>query len=371
MPKKVCCPSCFGDSVLRTEIFPTLNYVLGDCGYCGSKDQMTVDPSELNALFELVTAIYEPGGGGESIVEWLKRDWDLFSHETMDVAHAKELLAEVLDSGEFVRTSVVPSAAFVRDSVAEWAGFCRELQHSNRWFLETRIDEDRLKSLFSMLIAVDLPNTWYRARLQEHSEPYSLKEMGAPPKEKASHGRANPPGIPYLYLGSQPDTAVAEVRPHTGEVASVAEFLITDPIVVDLRSPRTLISPFILGDVNEVGALRADVPFLERLGVELTKPVLPTKAAIDYIPSQYLCEFIKMCGFDGVAYSSSVSDGFNLALFDASRAQPTRVAQHLVETVSVSIGGSFRLPSKNDRRIAHTKARERYFTVRVKRSNSE
>src|SRR3546814_20143213 len=67
---------------------------------------------------------------------------------------------------------------------------------------------------------------------------------------------------------------------------------------VDLRNPRKLVSPFILSDASEIGQLRADLPFLERLGDELTRPVQPAGAAIDYIPSQYLCEFIKKSGFD-------------------------------------------------------------------------
>ncbi|WP_211222764.1 RES family NAD+ phosphorylase [Paludibacterium yongneupense] len=42
--------------------------------------------------------------------------------------------------------------------------------------------------------------------------PYPIDKMGAPPKQLATHGRANPTGIPYLYLGSHPATAIAEIR---------------------------------------------------------------------------------------------------------------------------------------------------------------
>lgn len=68
--------------------------------------------------------------------------------------------------------------------------------------------------------------------------------MGAPPSRYANHGRANPTGIPYLYLGSMPDTAISEIRPHTGEIATVAEFEIPAVlIIVDLREPRKHVSP--------------------------------------------------------------------------------------------------------------------------------
>lgn len=101
----------------------------------------------------------------------------------------------------------------------------------------------------------------------------------------------------------------------------MAAFTIPGPLhVVDLRNPRKLVSPFLLAGASAIGQLRADIAFLERLGDELTRPVLPRGAAIDYIPSQYLCEFIKKKGYDGVIYRSSVSSGMNLALFAPHRA---------------------------------------------------
>ena len=109
-----------------------------------------------------------------------------------------------------------------------------------------------------------------------------------------------------------------------------------------MRSPRTLVhqkmSPFIdLQESSAIGQMRGDILFLERLGSELTRPVLPRSAAIDYLPSQYLCEFIKKSGYDGVLYSSSVSAGVNLALFDPSNAFATDVSLYTVDRVSVDV----------------------------------
>lgn len=83
--------------------------------------------------------------------------------------------------------------------------------------------------------------------------------------------------------------------------------------------------------------MRSDLPFLERLGEELTRPVVPQAAAIDYTPSQYLCEFIKKCGYNGVVYRSSVSDGINLALFDPAVAEGSDVVQYRISRVSVEV----------------------------------
>ncbi|WP_207760725.1 RES domain-containing protein [Mycolicibacterium sphagni] len=195
----------------------------------------------------------------------------------MDDAHAKELLADVLDNGEIVRKSFRPSDQYESESLRRWSDLRDEMMHRNRWFLNEPIDLDRLRQLLDMLIAPaeDIPRRWYRSRLLADVKPYALEEMGAPPHRLAGHGRANPAGIPYLYLGSEAETAVAETRPHTGEHACVATFDIPAIRAVDLRDPRGQISPFILSDAEEVSQLRADLPLLERLGDELTKPVLP------------------------------------------------------------------------------------------------
>jgi hypothetical protein len=97
------------------------------------------------------------------------------------------------------------------------------------------------------------------------------------------------------------------------------------------------VSPFDLGDEDQIGLLRSDIDFLERLGEELTRPILPQGAMIDYVPSQYLCEFIKKCGYAGVIYRSSVSGGINLALFNPAQANAIRVRPYVIQAVSVTV----------------------------------
>ena len=333
-----CCPNCFGDRGLAKRIFPRLSSGTGTCDYCGSNDVHVVAPIALAEYFELVVSVYEPDPNGRLLVEWLKDDWQLFGHPRMDVPGAKNLLAEILDNGEIVRQTFSPSAAFKSDALERWENLRDELMYVNRYFPEAHVDSERLGELLDHLQAEDMPTKWYRARIGAGDAIYSIGEMGPPPKRLASHGRANPPGIPYLYLGSSPVTAASEIRPHTGEYACVADFDVpSDMKAVDLRNPRKLVSPFLLEDTEAIGSLRADIEFLEYLGEELTRPVLPQGAAIDYVPSQYLCEFIKKCGYDGVVYRSSVSDGMNLALFDPSKAAPGKVGQVRISKVSVDV----------------------------------
>lgn len=333
-----CCPECFNDREFRRQIFRQLNPVRGTCDFCGTENASLVEPQQLSTYFELLVNVYEPAPEGKSLVEWMKEDWLLFSHHRMDVPHAKELLGEILDNDDVVRQPFVPSASYTSDGLVKWETLRDEMMYRNRWFLDVSLDTDRLRELLDYLIADSLPNKWFRARLMNGDAPYSINEMGAPPKRLASHGRANPAGIPYLYLASLPETAASEVRPHTGEIACVANFTTVGTLkAVDLRAPRNTVSPFLLSSASAIGQLRADIPLLERLGDELTRPVLPLGAAIDYIPSQYLCEFIKKCNFDGVIYRSSVSDGINLALFDPSKVGGGNVQTYEIKRVSVTV----------------------------------
>lgn len=332
-----CCAACFGDRGLRKNIIPDLSTAHGSCSYCGAMDVELVVPIQLQAHFETLISIYEPDPKGRLLVEWLKDDWGMF-HPLMDVTQRKELLADVLDDGEIVRRPHTPSAKYRSDGLERWEKLRTELMHENRYFPDVQLNSDRLKQWFALLHADDAPLEWFRARLQTADTIFKLEEMGAPPQRIAGHGRANPAGIPYLYLGSSPETALAETRPHTGEKASVADFTIPSGLtLLDLRSPRAIVSPFDLGDEDQIGLLRSDIDFLERLGEELTRPILPQGAMIDYVPSQYLCEFIKKCGYAGVIYRSSVSDGINLALFNPAQAKPILVRPYEIQQVSVRV----------------------------------
>jgi len=104
MEKRYCCPECFDDRGLRDDIFPTLNPAKGRCSFCGTDDVLLVEPNQLSPWFELLVNVYEPRENGKSLVEWMKEDWELFTHHTMDLAHAKELLGEILDNGDCAAT---------------------------------------------------------------------------------------------------------------------------------------------------------------------------------------------------------------------------------------------------------------------------
>ncbi len=314
-----CCVNCFDDPYLKLEVAKSGSGETGTCPQCGAGETPFMLASDLKEDFEMVTGIYVPEDEGACLLDLLQQDWALFDLNQIDSAKATLLLAEILDDPEVIRKKFVPIAVSHSDTLDRWHEVRTELKHRNRFFYKTEFDLDRIEQLLPHLqISLSAVTTgWFRARIQNKDEPFPSEKMGAPPKDKAAHGRANPAGIPYLYLASDQQTAASEIRPHPGELACIAAFTVPKELsLVDLRNPRLTVWPFGLSSENEVAQMRGDINFLEYFGEELTRPVIPQAAAIDYIPSQYLCEFIKDCGFAGVLYRSSVGDGFNLALFD-------------------------------------------------------
>jgi hypothetical protein len=332
-----CCAHCFGDSFLSSHITnsSTRN---GQCSYCGENGVALIEPIELRDRFELLASVYVQDDGGKLLVDLLKEDWALFENENLRIASATLLILDILDNSKIARETFSVDDSARSTALALWNELREELKHSNRFFPKTDIPLDRLGGWLQYLLhsPAQLSREWYRARISENGDSFELDNMGSPPKKSASNGRANPVGIPYLYLASDKQTAISEVRPQTGHSVCVAKFELQGELkIIDLRHPRLTISPFYVEDEAELARLRADIELLEKLGQELTRPVLQSAAAFDYIPSQYLCEFVKSMGWDGVMYRSSVGNGVNIALFDTLRAQA------ISSTMSTVVGVNF------------------------------
>ncbi len=164
--------------------------------------------------------------------------------------------------------------------------------------------------------------------------------MGKPPENLVSNGRANPIGIPYLYVASSIDTAISEIRGHKSEVVTIVEYQIKNDLeLADLRDPKSTISPFEFDEENEdeenelVGIYK-DIQFLRHLGNELSKPIIPREANLEYLSSQYLCELLKHIGFHGIIYKSSISDGNNYVIFNDKRLKAGSTYQYQIIDVT-------------------------------------
>jgi len=312
-----CCANCFDDYYLATVIEDN-SETNGKCDYCESEAVPLIPPHFLVDYFEILTSIYLPSEDPEamSLSLLLNEDWEIGCN--LNTGTFDGLLRRILGD-EYFYDSYVPVEDVASSlDTRNWEVFREELKHENRYFPKNITDEDHLSWLLNFMSNKDfgtVGSLYYRVRKGLSGTVFSKDDMKMPPKDKARGGRANPLGISYLYLASDENTAIAEVRPHKGETIYVATFEVIEKLnLVDLRNPRKTVSPLSLEEEN-LKTLYLNLGYLCRLGDELSMPILPKDAELEYLPSQYLCEFIKHCFYDGVVFKSSVGAGVNFAFF--------------------------------------------------------
>lgn len=160
--------------------------------------------------------------------------------------------------------------------------------------------------------------------------PYSENRM-KPLPDRASEGRANPKGIPHLYLATNKDTAMAEVRPWIGSMVSLAIFKIVRDLKVVNFSNRTKTK--ITFHLTEPPPDIREKAVWDHIDNAFSKPVLQTDHTADYIPTQIITEFFKVKGVDGLAYRSNLGEGLNIVLFDLSDAEFERAKVYNTDSI--------------------------------------
>lgn len=318
MPK--CCINCFHDKELKYLIINEIQ--LGNCTYCGGVDTSISEVSILSDKFEFLMCALEPDADGEKAHTVLNTAFKLFNK---NIPYPEQLLNDILGINI---TKNNYSIKFVADVYKDgWVELCEELKHKNRFFLQ----HDVYKKIFSankgnsfapfISVLEQLENIiepesdYYRARISD--TPVLQTQMGSPPCKLASSGRANPKGISYIYLASNLETCISEVRPYNGCDIYVSKCENTKiKRVIDLTTPRKSISimGFSESEYNEVLSI---INLLESFSRELSIPVKPHLSELEYIPTQFLCEYIKSLGnYDGIIFRSSFNKGNNLVFFN-------------------------------------------------------
>lgn len=328
-----CCPNCFND-IFLSGIVQRLSENIGKCEFCKSEKTELIETSLLTDYFQPIFDLYEEVDTGKSITEVINNDWKLFIH--IDDVVARLLLEHILEARLDKRFQ--PKEDGDTTKILDWQEFKDELKHDNRYFPLKAPSKEHLEGLLQYLIVSNenIPQNLYRSRVNEDEEQIPLDKMGKPPKKISTAGRANPIGIPYLYTASNVKTAIAEIRPHKGDKITVAKFEIKGELkFADLRDPRVSISPFGLDD-DALNQVFKDLEYLCLLGEELSKPILPREAHLEYLSSQYLCELIKHCGFDGVIYKSSVGDGDNYAVFKDEYLEAVEASTYSVDEIQIT-----------------------------------
>lgn len=324
-----CCVECFKDTHIRNTI--ERQGVIGDCDYCSHKNVAVYDVSTTpnpiaDAIIGLVQ-IYSVSDLPEAkpLKVALHDDWDIFS---TGVATIQTLVVDLCSplispASDIFTKHVIISQLLDDDFLNEfgvvrglrWEQFAESIKYENR-FHSGMFNADAFASFLS-IISKQYPagKEFYRARITHNSGGFTAKEMKAPPKGNRSAGRINPEGIGVLYLSSDDKIVLNEVRANTFDYVSIGKLQSNSDIKVVNLSGISETSPFLYqGELEKYAANRK---VFQEIAIEIAKPLRRSDSPIEYLPTQYIAEFIKSQGYNGVEYASTLREGgYNVAIFD-------------------------------------------------------
>ena len=194
-------------------------------------------------------------------------------------------------------------------------------------------------------------------RTVEEPSPYKEEVTFSPSRmkpraERAPEGRANPKGIPCLYLSTTANAAMSEVRPWVGALVSVAQFKVMRPLTVvncSVLTGRYIELAYSKRTFDELVSGKTPSPdeFEKIVWAEIdtafSEPVTESDDLAEYAATQTLAELFRSEGYDGVAYKSAFGeDGYNVALFDLDSARQLNGTLHEVTSVEFKFSENFR-----------------------------
>lgn len=337
------CKNCFRDVQIRS-IIESIN-LKGNCPICGSRNTALYDTdknNELNDLFNELITIYTPQNllptdyplsEIHMLADELKNEWNIFSVSitSSQIYELVKILSTNLYniSPKLFDTPVgVPEKYDVdylgKHSILkgyEWNDFVESIKYDNRFHTKI-INTEKLQTYLSYLKKdYNADTILYRGRLYNcDNRLFNTNEMGAPKNQYAKEGRANSAGIRRLYLADCKDTCIHEIRAGAFDNVAIGKFKLKENIsIIDFKQINDF-SPF-NGDFDFLEYL-INKPILYKIDKEMGRAVRSSDNHLDYIPTQYLCDFIKTLEYQndkkysGVEYSSTLNpDGYNLAIF--------------------------------------------------------
>lgn len=358
-----CCVECFRDSEIQAAI--EMIGHKGECPICNSNNVWIYDSEtdgEMSNVEEMLDAILDiyvpeselpetyPEEEKHVIEERLLTDWRIFAGGTSEV---KQIIDSIVEESLDLNSKLISEKVGIPELFDEsylqdnsilgkynWEIFKKYLRNENRFhskYINLEILEIILKETETVIPA---GMRFYRARVSNEKgiKGFSRKEMWAPPDDVASAGRANSKGQSCLYLSSNKKTTVKEIRAHAFDYVTIATFKTNREIrVLDLSS-ITHNSPF-YAETNKIAYLLNE-KHLRNIEYDMAKPMSRWDSELDYLPTQYISDFAKFLGYDGVKYYSTFDkSAYNLALFDSSACDCTYHRNFLVGDLDYKLTG--------------------------------
>jgi len=320
------CKNCFSDKELIGFIQSSGKQ--GDCDVCNSRNISTIELSELLDFFQELFDNFQISNSGTPLKSRIQENWSFFSSNE----NAVKILNEVAQNLNSDITSANDLVKYAEDIIENYS-YWDTLKESIKWEIRYVQDIDFLTmelgwdEFFNTQFELDATAILFRARVHHESgmKPYNSENMMCPEPQNANGGRANPSGIPFLYLSDNNETVLYEVRASYLDELSIGEFQLKkeyDKVkIVDFTEDTMLYQPGRINSTIKARLLR------DKISSELSKPMRRYDTDIEYIPTQFICEFIKtFTGANGIRFSSSLhSAGNNIVMFDQAMMECTKV----------------------------------------------
>lgn len=233
------------------------------------------------------------------------------------------------------------------DSWQSYWKFERTVKRENRYFRSIEIDrflQTVLETSENRKRKLPCGKYLWRAQLGHGMRPFYqdeeyIDDFEAPyPPERmkplvgeASEGRTNPKGIPFLYLATKKETAMAEVRPWIGSLVSVGQFeIIKDMVLIDCSVHHDK-QIFYIEEPNQEEIEQA---VWSQIDGSFSKPTTRNDRVADYVPTQIIAELFKFNGFNGIIYKSMLGEGHNVVLFDINSAELVNCNLYRLDNIS-------------------------------------
>lgn len=354
-----CCARCFRDAEIINIIKNQKSK--GDCDFCGSKNvhvyDLDSDPT-LSDMFGELLEIYTvaaslPVTFPRKNIDLLKNifysKWSIFNVEPdciyrllTAICHEKYTYQpELFDSPVGILESndkdYLNEFSVIRDY--QWQDFVGDIKRVNRFHTDHINKEVLAKFLSCVQKSYKAGTVFYRARICADDAGFKKTEMGAPPAHLATAGRVNPVGISVLYLANSVKTTLHETRAGVFDYVTVGNFKLKKDIKIIDFANLGKISPFIADDDMgiEYTQYAVNIENLKLISQEIAKPLRRQDSALDYLPTQYISDYIKSQGLGGVEYISTMHEGgLNLAIFDSDIFKCTETTVHRIKSISYS-----------------------------------
>jgi len=148
-------------------------------------------------------------------------------------------------------------------------------------------------------------------------------ELAGPPSHLARAGRMNAHGISVFYGATEPEIALAEIRPPVGSAVLTGRFELLENVkLLDLAALTSLLVEGSIFDPQYVERM-AQAKFLKSFASRMTMPVMPDEEPTEYLATQMVADFLAQkadTDLHGILYRSVQlgGQGKNVALFHAA-----------------------------------------------------